>query len=1342
MNLLKRAAAPVLTLMLLALLMAALTVSASAKEIAGGQFEEYDPAGEYDETTGDWIYSRPIDLYWSLDSDGTLTITGSVFLRDYGDMGGMPESYPWYSYRDQIKAVVIEDGVTGIGSNAFQGCTNLASVEIPASVTTIDEAFESCSNLKEINYLGSFGKWVEMDLPEWGNPFDYGAALYINGEIVEGDLVIPDGATRIGNYILNGCSRLTSVTIPEGVSSIGNGVFQGYDSLSYVVIPKSVNSIKSCAFGDYWDEPAEDDNYSGIDQVFYLGSEEEWKLINIEGENSRLTNAPRYYNVKTGSLGEDLRYFLVPDNGLLLITGTGEMPDLTGKKAPWNDMRDSIKTVSIGDGVTNIGKNAFRDCTGLTSITIPDSVTAIGDNAFLSCTGLTNVVIPESVETIGDSAFRSCTGLNTAVILEGTTSVGPSAFRGCANLNTVIIPSSVTEIGDSAFTGCGKLAWVYYLGSESAWQKVDLTNGNVRLTGASIHYGEIQFGNFGDGMSYIFLPDTGELIIMGSKTITAGEYDPEMGYWDGNSPWNGFRDQIETLTIKNGVTGIGDDAFNNCTNLTSVEIPATVSSIGSWSFNNCSSLTKINYLGDLKGWIGISQNPMGDEYDGPEEDTQGRYLLSLNSETVLIIGGKEVKGDIVIPDGTERISDYAFAGYTKLTSVTIPEGVTAIGNNAFRDCGSMTHVVLPTSLTSVGSYAFYLGRDDKGIWDEMIEEYYYSNATLGWVYYLGDEAGWKSIKIESGNNLLTNAPRHYGDYYTGPCGENLTYTFDPDTGTLTIAGTGKMTDYSIAAPWIIFKNSLTSVSLPDALESIGQCAFSGCEKLKHVTIPEDVDTMGQNAFRDCPLLKTAGPAGGKYDIEFNWFRVLPAYTFYGANYLEKLVLPDTLLKAGYYSFAYCPNLSKLVVPKGMELIGTLSYDRQNDTWNYDHGQYGDGRMFDGCTSLTSVGGPKSGCAIEIPWEGFYLEAFIHNNPNLKQVVIPKKVTVISSYLMEGCTGLETFTVPDQITRIESYAFNRCTGLKEVKFPAALTYIGDYAFYECSQLKDVTFSEGLTSIHSYAFSRCTSLETVVLPSSLASLGYEAFAYCNSLKEISLPSGMTTMGEYTFRECNSLETVSLPGFVGQSDGMFYGCSGLREVRFSGGVSYIGGNSFVGCKKMKVLYLPLSVTSIDKNAFFDCEKLMDVYYSGTEDDWNRLKKSGIKDGNKFLTTARIHCGENVTGKAKAEVKTIDVERKWEEQYDPDTGEYLDGKEIIDVQVQVHCEPKVQAFAYGAKYASDGRFLAFVSVKLKPGEDTMLTIPAEDSTTIRIFTVDYKTLAPLGPTANLAVGAEMGEV
>lgn len=183
----------------------------------------------------------------------------------------------------------------------------------------------------------------------------------------------------------------------------------------------------------------------------------------------------------SGNCGSSVTYTLNTDTGVLAITGTGEMANYSSDgefASPWYSYRDSIKTVTIGNGVTTIGICAFNKCASLTSIEISSTVTSIGNYAFSQCTSLGSITIPGSITTIGGNAFDYCTSLETVTIGEssGLISIGNSAFYQCTELTSIEIPDSVTSIGSATFAFCSKL------------QEVTIGN-SVTSIGGSAFYG-------------------------------------------------------------------------------------------------------------------------------------------------------------------------------------------------------------------------------------------------------------------------------------------------------------------------------------------------------------------------------------------------------------------------------------------------------------------------------------------------------------------------------------------------------------------------------------------------------------------------------------------------------------------------------------------------------------------------------------------------------------------------------------------------------------------------------------------------------------------------------------
>ena len=477
-------------------------------------------------------------------STGTLTIQGSGAMTNYY----YSSDIPWLSYKDDIKTVIIEEGVTSIDNYAFDGCGSLTSVTIPNGVTYIGKsAFNGCSGLTSVTIpnsvtrIGSSAfyncsglqKVIVPDIAAWCGinfldvPFNNSHHIYSDENTEITDLVIPNSVTRIGSYAFWGCSGLTSVTIPNSVTSIGSLAFLGCSGLTSVTIPNSVTSIGNQAF---W-------NCSGLTSITIPNSVTSIGSFAFSG-CSGLTSI----TVAQGNTKYDSR-----DNCNALIESAS------------NTLIVGCNTSVIPNSVTSIGSMAFRNCSGLTSITIPNSVTSIGSQAFDDCSGLTSVTIGNSVTSIGKYAFSGCSGLASITVAQGNTkydsrdncnaiieSASNTLIAGC---KTTIIPNGVTSIGSSAFYKCSGLT-------------------SVTIPNSVTSIGSEAFARC-SGLTSITIPNS-VTSIGGYAFINCSN--------------------LTSVTIPNSVTSIGYQAFEGCSSLTSVkskiETPFT---FGSNAFKNVSS---------------------------------------------------------------------------------------------------------------------------------------------------------------------------------------------------------------------------------------------------------------------------------------------------------------------------------------------------------------------------------------------------------------------------------------------------------------------------------------------------------------------------------------------------------------------------------------------------------------------------------------------------------------------------------------------------------------------------------------------------------------------------------
>jgi uncharacterized repeat protein (TIGR02543 family) len=272
-------------------------------------------------------------------------------------------------------------------------------------------------------------------------------------------------------------------------------------------------------------------------------------------------------------------------------------------------------------------------------------------------------------------------------------------------------------------------------------------------------------------------------------------------------------------------------------------------------------------------------------------------------------------------------------------------------------------------------------------------------------------------------------------------------------------------------------SGLTSVTLPAGVTSIGSYAFYYCRGLTSVTLPAGVTSIGSYAFRSCSGLTSinVNATNASYASENGVLFSKDKTTLicYPAGKTGSYAIPASVTSIDSYAFYSCSGLTSVTLPTGVTSIGSSA--------------------FRDCRSLTSV-------------------------------TLPAGVTSIDGYAFAYCSGLTSVTLPAGLTSIGSSAFNSCSGLTSVTLPAGLTSIGGSAFANCRGLTSVTLPAGVTSIGSSAFNSCIGLTSVTLPAGLTSIGDGAFGYCYGLTSVTLPAGLTSIGSYAFQSCIELTSVT--------------------------------------------------------------------------------------------------------------------------------------------------------------------------------------------------------------------------
>lgn len=843
--------------------------------------------------SGTWKY-----LDWSLDNGGVLTISSN------SEEGSTAYSVPWGAYREQITSAHIEYGVLRIPNYAFYNCSKLAEVSIANSVTDIGSwAFSGCSILNNVA------------IPE--NVSSIGNNAFENCVKITG-VTIPYGVNTISNSLFRGCTSLAEVSIPESVSTIENWAFSECRSLTEVALPENLLSIgyRSFFLFDGLEHLVLPNNLQSIDEFCFTGCS---KLTSgaIPASVTRIGEAAfsgcksiseftvdaknTTYCSQGGILfsvdQKTLFCCLAGKSGVVSIpegviyieasafSGCGE---LTGIIIPETVTSfgesafsgcGSMTEIELPEGITTISKYAFHNCTGLTEISIPSNVTALEDYAFRSCTGLLQISIPDNVTVIGQEAFYGCKGLTEASLGESVSEVGDSAFRFCSKLARVTLPESLAAIGEYAFYSCSALRNVYYGGIEEQWNALPIGTGNGPLYSATLHC----LINSG-------VLDDVEWALNYQGVLTISGTGPIQSFGQGSTEaWRKYGNRIRSVEICEGITEVGNFSLADCINLSKITFSNSVVSIGYGAFKNCEWLTKIEFS-----------------------------------------------------DGLNSISGEAFADCSLVSKISIPSHVVSIGSKAFYNCSNLNEVQLPNSVTYIGENAFQncpklqtAGPADGDY-----------NIKLGWTDSIPSKAFYNMTSLKS--VVIPDGVTTIGRLTFAGCA-NLTWLTIPNSvytiyhtseGVSPFSGCpGLKTagpdggNYNISLGWnrIIpqeaFYNfsELEKVVIPTGVGSITRMAFYGCTGLADITIPESVTFFGDDAFEGCSGLITAGPAGGEYNVKYEWAETIPEWAFSTFSDLEETTIAMGISSIEASAFTGCKKLTKISLPEGVSNIGGWAF---------------------------------------------------------------------------------------------------------------------------------------------------------------------------------------------------------------------------------------------------------------------------------------------------------------------------------------------------------------------------------------------------------------------------------
>ncbi len=1110
--------------------------------------------------------------------------------------------------------VITSATCTNAGSqqHVCSACSHEESQDIPAlghsygewSVTTPP----TCTNAGSQQHVCSACSLEEsQDIPALGHDFDedYVCAVcgtiryielvftllpeetaYVVSSTLPGrmtDVVVPSSyegkpVVSIADGAFSGLTLLEAIVIPDGVTSIGAGAFAGCTDLASVTLGKDVKSIGASAFAEC----------EKIENVFFKGTLADW--CGIAFSSTPLVSVFTSFHYDTD------------DKTLPAIL---EIPDVTTISSLAFSYRHEIKSVKFGASVPVLETDAFIGCYILeigfatSPAETEEEMTALEQTLFASgilthCISAYMDYVPGSQSFLHTDSngymlyentnedikiFVGYTGAETTLTLpEGTMSVWHAALLSRTDVTEVTIPSTVTLIGDDAFAK---------------------TNADIIWTSLA--------------------EDT---------TATIGKY---AFYQYGGTE----------LIFPEGVTEIGEHAFDCCENLERISLPDSLQELDAGVFFGCSSLREIA--------VPFIVTSLSDDISSDDYSVSDIVSMPLG----ILFGTTEYAGSIgVTQDYTEVLSNLTQGTATfyipaSLRKVTIGRTPTQENNyrdvltaNAFYGCSFLTDVTVKSSILSIGSFAFYGCRN--------VNNLVFEDSSV--LYYVGNYAFYDCISLTSmlitcedvtiGEEAFTNCPISDAAIPASA----ITLLSKANLVNVTITGGSELPDRAFAGA-----TNLTNVFIGAGVTTFDSQAFYNCTSLNEVTYGSSVSDWCKISFADNGTSNPLFYADRLTVAHIGSGDVVSFEPISGAVTLESTV---TAIPA--YTFKNSA-ITAITLPAGVTSIGASA--------------------FYGCTDLVTVSFAETPCLVSIgdyAFRGCTNLAKTTVQEQKATLTLPDSVVVVGSQAFRGCSELQEITLLGA-QEIGEYAFYGCAKLEKVKISSAVSSIADTAFYGCSSLiynevdngyylgndaaatdddkyvvlmavknKDtdiftvksstkivfnnafngcdnltgIVIPDGVLSIGDFAFASCSSLETVVLGDNVRSIGNSAFLSCGALETVTVGSALQVIGNDAFKNCDSLAYVNLS----ELDALYAWCGVDFKNEYSNPMTFdsaekmlIGGADLTGLITLPAgvtvipaftfknsgitgITIPQTVTAIGPYAFYGCGSLLSITFSGT--------------------------------------------------------------------------------------------------------------------------------------------------
>lgn len=981
-----------------------------------------------------------------------------------------------------------------------------------------------------------YGKISVSEMPSPSDDF-----IIENGVLIKyvgpgGDVVLPEGITRIADNAFRSNQTVTSVVMQSGITEMGMCVFWDCHyikrivfsdtikviptstcylnwALEEVILPRDVEEIQSTAFINCYALTSLDfSKYnirifgeqsfmgSGLQEVYFS------KNVKVIGRQAFL-QCYRLKNV-TFEEGIELEFLGASVFSACIMLEEVDLSMLDMKELP---------------------SEIFRLCSALTKVKLPSQLTSIPWGLFNSCTSLREIDLSDTkITVLNNYVFYKCTSLERVILPERLTEIMKGTFSDTASLEYIVIPESVTKIGNDAFKGSGLKAIVFNspvppaLGSGIFLKHNDELRVFVPSDSAEAYkkalgeYSDLVNSSsefdIRDGVLYKYFGCSEEVTVPYEvKSIAAGAFK-------GNAT-------LRSVYIGGITAGIGTEAFEGCSSLSYVYLSQSVKTIKDRAFGGCGSLARVVIDASVPPKTGKEVFPLNDGLvieviDGAREvyaREWKRYekLIVENGFTVVdgvLVCYKGIAKDVIVPEGVTELGKYVFQGCAYMETLTLPEGLIKLGDGAINSCNSLRSIKFPDSLSDIGTDSLSFNKSLECLDipvnvtrirqnavrfnDSMTRLNVYCNLNL------------TGIAFVSLNNL--SEIHFYGVIENI---SNLNFTCMPCLSKVvfynTVLSLGGEEEKSFDAPFA-FNAKLTTVEFRDTVIALGGKAFSNCISLSEVTLYGNLMNLGRSAFSACTKLKGIVASvdnlflsNDEYGLLYNkdkthLFRAMEGWDFDG-----EYIMPDSVVIMDDYAF----SVPEVYVVEVQNIIDMMFSGLGE--WNINNFRFTGIKISD---KLVSIGaGAFCGCK------------------NLKNVTFGSEgnLKYIMSYAFAS-TGVVNIELPEGLQLLEERAFYKCSDLTRVVVPVGVSAFNfNMVFEGCDSLTDfvvdentdifriidgVMFNKEMTVLYFYPSDK--EDKEYVVPEGVVKIAANAFYNNRFLSKVTLPESLAVIGDKAF------------------------------------------------------------------------------------------------------------------------------------------------------------------------------------------------------------------------------------